>query len=75
MFFINIIHFSVCYNYSHDLDTLWKVTDRVAFLGEGKVLAIDSMPQLVKNPHPLIQSFFGGERGKAAEAGSKRQDK
>jgi len=49
---------------THDLDTLWKVTNRVAFLGEGKVLCIDSMQQLVKNPHPAIQKFFGGARGR-----------
>lgn len=54
---------------THDLDTLWHVADRVAFLGEGKVLAIDKMPNLVKNPHPLIQEFFLGARGKVAEKG------
>lgn len=51
---------------THDLDSLWTVTDRVAFLGEGKVLCVDSMPELVKNPHPLIQDFFSGPRGRAA---------
>ncbi len=49
---------------THDLDTLWRVTDRVAFLGEGKVLCVEAMPDLVKNPHPLIQEFFAGPRGK-----------
>lgn len=52
---------------THDLDTLWQVTDRVAFLGEGKVLCVDAMAALVKNPHPLIQKFFNGPRGRAAE--------
>jgi len=52
---------------THDLDTLWHVTDRVAFLGEGKVLCVDAMAQLVKNPHPLIQEFFSGPRGRTAE--------
>lgn len=54
---------------THDLDSLWKVTDRVAFLGDGVVLSVDSMQNLVKNPNPLIQEFFGGERGRAAEEG------
>lgn len=49
---------------THDLDTLWRVTDRVAFLGEGKVLCVDEMKKLVKNPHPLIQDFFSGPRGR-----------
>lgn len=52
---------------THDMDTLWRVTDRVAFLGEGKVLCIDEMAQLVKNPHPLIQAFFSGPRGRVVE--------
>jgi phospholipid/cholesterol/gamma-HCH transport system ATP-binding protein len=52
---------------THDLDTLWRVTNRVAFLGEGKVLCIDAMAELIKNPHPLIQQFFNGPRGRAAE--------
>lgn len=47
---------------THDLDTLWTVPDRVAFLGEGKVLAALPMAELVKDPHPLIQEYFSGPR-------------
>lgn len=50
---------------THDLDTLWRVTDRVAFLGDGSVLCINTMAELIKNPHPLIQQFFNGPRGRA----------
>lgn len=53
---------------THDLDTLWKVTNRVAFLGDGRLLCVDSMQNLVKNPNPEIQAFFGGPRGRAAES-------
>jgi phospholipid/cholesterol/gamma-HCH transport system ATP-binding protein len=49
---------------THDLDTLWRITDRVAFLGEGKVLAYMNMRELIKQKHPLIQDFFAGYRGK-----------
>lgn len=52
---------------THDLDSLWKVTNRVAFLGEGTVLCVDAMPKLVKDPHPLIQDFFAGPRGRVAK--------
>lgn len=52
---------------THDLDSLWKITDRVAFLGKGVVLCVDAMAQLVKNPDPLIQEFFGGPRGRVAQ--------
>lgn len=51
---------------THDLDTLWTVTDRVAFLGEGRVLCIDTISALVKNDHPMIRDFFMGPRGEAA---------
>lgn len=49
---------------THDLDTLWTVTDRVIFLGEGVVLADAPMAEMVKNPHPLIQAYFSGDRAK-----------
>ena len=47
---------------THDLDTLWKVPDRVLFLGEGRVLAAEPMAQLVKNPHAEIQAYFSNQR-------------
>lgn len=59
---------------THDLDTLWRVTDRVAFLGEGKVLCIDAMEALSKNPNEMIQGFFNGPRGRAAEKTYSRKD-
>lgn len=43
---------------THDLDLLWHVSDRVAVLGEGRVLAIDTMTELSKNPHPTVQAYF-----------------
>ncbi|MDR3477567.1 MAG: ATP-binding cassette domain-containing protein [Gammaproteobacteria bacterium] len=52
---------------THDLDSLWKVSNRVAFLGEGKVLAVEPMKELVKNPNKLIKAFFNGPRGRVAE--------
>ena len=51
---------------THDLDTLWRVTNRVAFLGQSKVLCIDTMSNLVKNEDPLIHEFFNGPRGRTA---------
>lgn len=51
---------------THDLDSLWQITDRVAFLGEGKILAATEMEELVNNPHPLIKAYFSGPRGRHA---------
>ncbi len=50
---------------THDLDSLWATTDRVAFLGEKRLLAYEPMEQLVHNPHPQIQEYFQGPRGRA----------
>ncbi|MBV53679.1 MAG: ABC transporter ATP-binding protein [Coxiellaceae bacterium] len=47
---------------THDLDTLWRVPDRVIFLGEGRVLADQPMKKLVNNPNPLIKQYFSSER-------------
>lgn len=60
---------------THDLDTLWKITDRIAFLGEGVVLCVDALPELIKNPNPSIQEFFNGPRGRAAEGTHEHEKK
>src|SRR3990167_3609530 len=52
---------------THDLDTLWRVTNRVAFLYEGKILCVDPMEKLVNNQHKAIQEFFNGPRGRTAK--------
>lgn len=51
---------------THDLDLLWRVADRVAVLGEGKVLGVGTMEELSKSPHPVIREYFYGPRGRAA---------
>ena len=43
---------------SHDIASLERCTDRVAFIGEGKVLAIEPIEQLKLNQHPLIAQYF-----------------
>ena len=43
---------------SHDLELLWRVPDRVAVLGEGKVLAIGPMAELARHPHPIVAAYF-----------------
>ncbi|HSW68909.1 MAG TPA: ATP-binding cassette domain-containing protein [Gammaproteobacteria bacterium] len=49
---------------THDVDSLKRVANRVAFLGEGKVLAIEPPKQIMQNEHPLIQEFFNGPKNK-----------
>lgn len=43
---------------SHDINSLKRTTDRVAFVGEGKILSIEPIEQLMKNKHPLIMEYF-----------------
>ncbi len=47
---------------THALETLRYVPDRIIFLGEGKVLADDTMEKVEKNTHPAIQAYFSGHR-------------
>ncbi|MFK7160011.1 ATP-binding cassette domain-containing protein [Marinospirillum sp. MEB164] len=47
---------------THDLDSLWTVTNQVAFLGEGRVLCKAPMRELMQHPHPLIQHYFSNQR-------------
>ncbi|MEZ5582457.1 MAG: ATP-binding cassette domain-containing protein [Candidatus Competibacteraceae bacterium] len=51
---------------THDLDSLWRVTDRVAFIGERRIIGYASMAALTQSEHPLIQQYLGGPRGRAA---------
>jgi phospholipid/cholesterol/gamma-HCH transport system ATP-binding protein len=52
---------------THDLDSLWRIADRVAVLGNGKVLGIGSMSELSTSTDPLIHEYFYGPRGRAAK--------
>lgn len=47
---------------THDIDTLKRVPDTVAFLGEKKVLANLPLPDLRQQTHPLIHDYFTGPR-------------
>jgi phospholipid/cholesterol/gamma-HCH transport system ATP-binding protein len=51
---------------THDLDSLWRIADRVAVLGNGKVLGIGTMNELSASTDPLIHEYFYGPRGRAA---------
>jgi phospholipid/cholesterol/gamma-HCH transport system ATP-binding protein len=53
---------------THDLDSLYAICDRVAVLGDGKVIAIGPISELLKSQHPWIRSYFHGKRGSGREA-------
>ncbi|BCA96363.1 ABC transporter ATP-binding protein [Legionella antarctica] len=43
---------------SHDIESLKGTTDRVAFVGDGKILSVEPMKELMKNKNPLIADYF-----------------
>ncbi len=49
---------------THDLDSIWTIVDRLAVLGDRKVVAEGSLQEVMAQPHPLIREFFYGERGR-----------
>jgi phospholipid/cholesterol/gamma-HCH transport system ATP-binding protein len=53
---------------THDLDTLYAICDRVAVLADKRVVAVDTIEQLLTLDHPWIQEYFNGPRGRAAAA-------
>ena len=53
---------------THDMDTLWRVADRVVLLGDGRLLAEGSMQELTQSDDPAVVRFFQGPRGRAAQA-------
>jgi phospholipid/cholesterol/gamma-HCH transport system ATP-binding protein len=53
---------------THDIDSLWRIADRVVMLGDARVLAEGSVHDLVHSQDQLVQEFFQGPRGRAAQA-------
>lgn len=51
---------------THDLDSLWRVADRVAVLGDGRILGTGTMKELSRSADPVIHAYFHGPRGRAA---------
>jgi phospholipid/cholesterol/gamma-HCH transport system ATP-binding protein len=50
---------------THDLDSLYTITDQVAVLADGKVVAMAPVLELEHSDHPWIRQYFGGARGRA----------
>jgi len=51
---------------THDLDTLYAITDRVAVLADKQVNAVAPVRELEQSDHPWIREYFLGPRGRAA---------
>ncbi len=51
---------------THDLDTLYAICDRVAVIGEKRILATDTLAEVERYDHDWIQAYFHGPRARAA---------
>lgn len=53
---------------THDLDSLFRICDRVAVLVDKKIGINDSLDKVLAYDHPWVKEYFGGPRSRAALA-------
>ena len=51
---------------THDLDSLYAITDKVAVLADKQVVEKATVQELERSDHPWIREYFLGPRGRAA---------
>jgi phospholipid/cholesterol/gamma-HCH transport system ATP-binding protein len=51
---------------THDLDTLHAIVDRIAVIGEKRVLVEGDLNKMRRFDHPWVKSYFSGRRARAA---------
>lgn len=52
---------------THDMDSLWRVADRVVLLGDARILGEGTMEQLAASDDPAVRHFFRSPRSRAAQ--------
>jgi phospholipid/cholesterol/gamma-HCH transport system ATP-binding protein len=52
------------YMVTHDLDTLFTACDRVAVLGNKKVLVEGTIDDMLRSEEPWVKSYFRGKRAR-----------
>jgi phospholipid/cholesterol/gamma-HCH transport system ATP-binding protein len=57
---------------THDLDSLYKITNQVAVIADKKVVAMAPVRELERSDHPWIKAYFHGERGRTAASDTER---
>ena len=50
---------------THDLDTIYRVSNRIAVLGEKKLLISGTIDEVRSFEHPWVQDYFHGQRSRA----------
>ena len=59
---------------THDLDLLWRVADRVAFMADGRIVGVGTMEELSRTEHPVLREYFVGPRGRGAREQSWKRE-
>lgn len=59
---------------THDLDTLFSLSSRIAVLADKKVVTVGLPKEIIKVKHPFIETFFLGGRGRRAMMVLNEQD-
>jgi phospholipid/cholesterol/gamma-HCH transport system ATP-binding protein len=53
---------------THDMDSLWRVADRIILLADGRVAAEGTIRELVESKDEVARQFFHSRRGRASGA-------
>lgn len=53
---------------THDLDSIYKVSDRVAVLGEKKLLTVGSLAEVSAFDHQWVREYFHGTRSRSLQS-------
>jgi phospholipid/cholesterol/gamma-HCH transport system ATP-binding protein len=53
------------YMVTHDLDSLFSACDRIAVLGERRVLVEGTVDDMLRSEHPWVRSYFRGKRARS----------
>ncbi|WP_397454100.1 ABC transporter ATP-binding protein [Pseudomonas sp. NA-150] len=59
---------------THDLDTLYTITDRVAVLADKRVLVADAIDKVSATNDAWIHEYFHGPRGRAASVATQQKE-
>jgi phospholipid/cholesterol/gamma-HCH transport system ATP-binding protein len=51
---------------THDLDSLHAICDRIAAIGEGRIIAKGDMDAMLRIEHPWLRAYFRGKRARGA---------
>ena len=54
---------------THDLDSLYTVCDRIAALGDGRIIAQGPIDAMLASEDPWVRSYFHGKRARAVMSG------